>query len=308
MVTKISDFQIRVIDVSDSNGYIDWQKVKDAGITHAYIRVGFGRVIDSRFVENWKNAKGKVIRIPYWYLDYYSNHNGSEVNGIGDTAWGTEQANNCFDAIKNDNDGGAIGLDIENGGKAYSPPIAKVPDRVNAIAEAFVKRAQYLNKKGCTIYTSLGTFDFFSAFLKSLPLWVAWYNLYQTVASVLKAAKAGGWTGVCYLWQLSSDADGHIYGAEEKDIDVNVIVDADVFYALADVATNPSGAPNPVAGVKYTVTALIGLRKRSQPNTNSKIISVLPYRTTITVSAILNGWAQLVDGSGYVSTSWIKAV
>ena len=86
MGLKYSSFAIRGIDVSSHNGTIDWDK---ASCNFAGIRVGYGKTIDTKFAVNWANAKGKVKRMPYWYLDYYSNHNSSSsVNGTSDSQWG----------------------------------------------------------------------------------------------------------------------------------------------------------------------------------------------------------------------------
>jgi len=58
-----SSFPIRGIDVSQFNGTIDWSKVS---CNFAAIREGYGRTIDSKFLTNWQNAKGKVNLIPHW--------------------------------------------------------------------------------------------------------------------------------------------------------------------------------------------------------------------------------------------------
>ena len=50
-------YPIRGIDVSHHNGYIDWKRVAEHGITFAFIKATEGSDwIDSRFSENWKNA------------------------------------------------------------------------------------------------------------------------------------------------------------------------------------------------------------------------------------------------------------
>lgn len=44
---------LKGIDVSENNGYVDWNAVKAAGMDFAIIRLGFGnRHLDTNFYEN----------------------------------------------------------------------------------------------------------------------------------------------------------------------------------------------------------------------------------------------------------------
>ena len=82
MGITFASFPIRGVDVSQFNGTIDWSKVN---CNFAVIRSGFGRTIDRSFKINWANARGRVKRMSYWYLDYYSNYKtGSAINGTSD--------------------------------------------------------------------------------------------------------------------------------------------------------------------------------------------------------------------------------
>lgn len=56
------------IDVSQHNGYINWDSVKQSGIEFAILRLGWignknNHTIDTRFEENYKNAKACGIPI-----------------------------------------------------------------------------------------------------------------------------------------------------------------------------------------------------------------------------------------------------
>ena len=60
------------IDVSKYNGKIDWEKVRESGISFAMIRVGYGLgsggVMDSRFAYNYEKAKKYGVRVgAYFY-------------------------------------------------------------------------------------------------------------------------------------------------------------------------------------------------------------------------------------------------
>lgn len=57
-----------MIDVSEWQGQIDWQKVRDSGVKFAIIRAGLGNSIDKRAKENAVNAHKAGIHIGfYWY-------------------------------------------------------------------------------------------------------------------------------------------------------------------------------------------------------------------------------------------------
>lgn len=59
------------IDVSKHNGKIDWQKVKESGVTFAIIRAGYGKSLsqkDPTFEANYKGAKDAGLLVgAYWY-------------------------------------------------------------------------------------------------------------------------------------------------------------------------------------------------------------------------------------------------
>jgi GH25 family lysozyme M1 (1,4-beta-N-acetylmuramidase) len=235
MGLKYSSFAIRGIDVSQFNGTIDWTKVS---AHFSGIRVGYGRTIDTKFKENWLKSKGKVNRIPYWFMDYYSNHtSGATVNGMADAAWGKEQAETCWASLKSDPDG-SVFLDIENGHPSYSPAISTVSARAQAIAKGFLERMDELNGKRNGIYCSLGLLNWFSSWFRDRPLWVAWYNESQTPQTVLSSVAKNGWLGKCLIWQYTSDGDmdddgvgdGVAMGMAYKALDLNAWIGTSAQY------------------------------------------------------------------------------
>ncbi len=70
-------FDERGIDVSHHNGYINWKKVKKAGIKFAMIRVGYGTtkggIVDRQFVRNYKNARKNGIKVGIYLYSYADN-------------------------------------------------------------------------------------------------------------------------------------------------------------------------------------------------------------------------------------------
>ena len=204
MGTKFSSFAIRGVDVSQFNGTVDWSKIMAIKPHFSGIRLGFGVVADDQAVANWKNAKGKVNRLAYWYMDYYSNHiKGWGADGVSDRDWGRRQAEACWKLIKDDQDG-SVFLDIENGNPAYAPALSVVATRAKAIARGFLERMDELNGKKNGIYCSIGLLSWFDAWFKDRQLWCAWYNESQTIESVRKAVKNAGWVGKLLIWQYAS--------------------------------------------------------------------------------------------------------
>ena len=202
MGLKYKDFSIRGIDVSEFNGAINWSKVQGH---FAAIRVGHGRVTDKRFKNNWTGAKGKVNRLAYWYMDYYSNHDKStSAYGISDKDWGRVQAEKCWSLLKDDPEG-IVFLDIEK--SSYGPALSSVQPRVLTIAQSFFDHYDKFSGKVNGIYCSLSMCTYFNEKLRKRPLWVAWYNESQTIESVKKAVAARNWLGKCLIWQYASDGD-----------------------------------------------------------------------------------------------------
>ncbi|MBR1760632.1 MAG: hypothetical protein IJ741_05570 [Schwartzia sp.] len=59
------------IDVSENNGRVDWEAVKDAGIDFAIVRLGYGnRHLDERFYENINGAISAGLEVGVYYYSY----------------------------------------------------------------------------------------------------------------------------------------------------------------------------------------------------------------------------------------------
>lgn len=62
---------LRGIDVSENNGRVDWQAIKDAGIQFVIIRLGYGRNhLDSCFYENVNGAIDAGLKIGIYHYSY----------------------------------------------------------------------------------------------------------------------------------------------------------------------------------------------------------------------------------------------
>lgn len=61
----------RGIDVSELNGFVDWNAVKDAGIEFAIIRLGYGNQhLDENFYANINGAIDAELKVGVYYYSY----------------------------------------------------------------------------------------------------------------------------------------------------------------------------------------------------------------------------------------------
>jgi GH25 family lysozyme M1 (1,4-beta-N-acetylmuramidase) len=201
MGITFSSFSIRGIDTSTYNGVIDWSNMPAHFAAH---RVGYGRTLDNKFNINWANCK--INKFGYWYMDYYNNHISTHpVNGMSDSSWGKEQAENCYKFMGCNS---IVFLDIESTIGNYAPKIESVRTRVLAIAKAFLIRIDQLNGKKNGIYCSLGLLDWFDDWFKDRPLWVAWYPYRQyntSTSAIVQMVIDKGWKVKPLIWQYASD-------------------------------------------------------------------------------------------------------
>ncbi len=67
------------IDVSENNGFIDWQMAASSGVEFAIIRLGWGkRHLDRRFYENINGAFNAGLKVGVYYYSYAVTQEESE--------------------------------------------------------------------------------------------------------------------------------------------------------------------------------------------------------------------------------------
>jgi lysozyme len=69
-----SRYPVRGIDVSHHQGEIDWQRVRDSGVSFAYIKATEGKDFnDTRFQQNWEDARqAEIPRGAYHFFTFCS--------------------------------------------------------------------------------------------------------------------------------------------------------------------------------------------------------------------------------------------
>lgn len=142
-----SDSPIIGIDVSEFNGTIDWNQVKAAGISYAYIRVGYRgygygtMVLDKQFYNNIKNASAVGMDIGlYFYTQAIS------------TQEAVEEANYVLDKIQGYTIKYPIVIDTEQADPSERSRNLSKESRTN-IMKAFCDRVNQAGYKG-QIYAS----------------------------------------------------------------------------------------------------------------------------------------------------------
>ena len=142
-----ADSPIIGIDVSEFNGTIDWNQVKAAGISYAYIRVGYrgygygSMVLDKQFYNNIKNASSVGMDIGlYFYTQAIS------------TDEAIEEANYVIDKIQGYTIKYPIVIDTEQADPSERSRDLSKESRTN-IMKAFCDRVTQAGYKG-QIYAS----------------------------------------------------------------------------------------------------------------------------------------------------------
>jgi len=283
-MTSYSAMPVKGIDVSQFNGTIDWSKT--SAFSFAGIRVGYGNVKDTKFDTNWKQAKNRLERMPYWYGDYYSHRNANM--GITDAQWGVKQAQNCYAWLKDDF--GEIPMMLDMEASTYGGKITFLnAGRVTAVYRAMMTEYDRLTGRRCGIYCSLGFIPLLGSWFRDRDLWIAWYNRNISVEYVIKSARDKGWKGPIRIWQYASDGDfdedgigeGKEYGMEANTLDLNAYLGTVQDWSswlgtTPPIVTPPAEDPvvpeAPEFGWKKeitvaTVNAASGLNVRSKPTT-----------------------------------------
>lgn len=185
------------IDVSEHNGLINWDSVKNDGVEYALIRCGFGQNIESQddkyFHINMDNALNAGVKVGVYFYSYASD---------GDMAAG--EAEHCLRLITPYKD--KLSLPV-----FYDLEEDKIKANVYSIYTMF---EAILNENGFNVgcYASQYWFD---TVLKPVGITYSW------------VAK---WSGTqpdwgCDIWQFTST--GHCSGVSGN-VDCDVVIDPDM--------------------------------------------------------------------------------
>lgn len=237
------------IDVSNWQGYIDYQQVKNDGIEVVYIKSSQGNnIVDSYFKINYNNAKANGLKVGFYH--FLTARNEEEA---------LNQAEFFASVISNTNPDCKLAMDFEVFGNL-------TVTEVNNISRIFLERVKEITGKDVIIYSD--TFNASNVFREELaqsyPLWIAEYGV-----EIPRETNWETWEGFQYTSRGKIDG---IRGYVDRDKFTNKIFLQDNSQII------PTGAPeNYNQDTSYTV---------EKGDTLSGI--ALKYGTTVRELVILN--------------------
>lgn len=150
------------IDVSNWQGYINYEEVKNEGINIIYIKSSQGdNIIDSYFKINYNNAKANGLKVGFYH--FLTARNEEEA---------IRQAEFFSSVISNTSPDCKLAMDFEVFGDL-------TVSEVNNISQVFLERVKEITRKDVIIYSD--TFNASNVFGAELaqkyPLWIAEYGV-----------------------------------------------------------------------------------------------------------------------------------
>lgn len=194
------------VDISHWQGVADFPKMKKNGASFVILKASQNNFADKVFKENWGAAKDAgILRGAYHFFDM---RDGSDAPKL--------QADYFCSILEEDMGELLPVLDFESPGVAGYPEYPSHEECVSIVTQ-FCERVKKNLKFYPMIYTNLAGIQRLSpltSMLKSLDLWIAWYNTKSHTPQI------GSWPDWRY-WQYKSTGDGHAFGVDSLGIDMN---------------------------------------------------------------------------------------
>lgn len=155
------------IDVSNWQGYIDYEKVRNAGIDVVYIESSIGSdYIDPYFELNYENAKLNGLRVGvYHYVT---------ARSITEAEQEAQFFASCISGKKIDC---RLAMDFEEFGSLNK-------EQINDISRAFLNRLVELTGKETVVYSDLSNAEDVFELSDVSPLWIAYYGDYVQLRGI----------------------------------------------------------------------------------------------------------------------------
>ena len=165
-ITPQSELKYQGIDVSDWQGYINYNQVKNDGIDIVYIKASQGQKIKDPYFElNYENAKANNLKVGFYHFLTATNIEEAEKEAIFFSSVISGKKVDC-----------KLALDYEQFNDINI-------EKINQIALAFMKKVEELTKKQVIIYSDLynsrNTFN--SEVANNSELWLAYYGDYRNL-------------------------------------------------------------------------------------------------------------------------------
>ena len=158
MAPDSNDF-LEGIDVSNWQGYIDYEKVKNAGIDIIYIESSIGKdYIDPYFELNYENAKINGLKVGVYH--YLTARSITEAE---------QEAEFFASVISGKKIDCKLAMDFEEFGSLNN-------EQINDISRAFLNRLTELTGKETIVYSDLSNAINRFKISEISPLWIAYYG------------------------------------------------------------------------------------------------------------------------------------
>lgn len=157
------------IDVSDWQGYIDYNQVKNAGIQIVYIKASQGNNIKDPYFEiNYENAKTNNLKVGFYHYLTATTIEEAQNQAIFFSSVISGKTSDC-----------KLALDYEQFGNVNN-------EEINKIALAFMEKVKELTRKEIILYSDLYNSErtFNSTISENYDLWLAYYGDYENLQDI----------------------------------------------------------------------------------------------------------------------------
>lgn len=194
------------VDISHWQGSPDFTKMKSAGVSFVLIKASQNQFTDPSFAESWVAAKeAGLLRGAYHFYDMREGSVGPK-----------DQAEYFSGLLENDPGELLPVIDFEDPGVAGYPGYP-THGECETIIHQFSGRVKKRLKHYPMFYSNLSGIQALSplsALVRSLDLWIAWYN---TTSHTPLTGTFPNWR----IWQYRTTGNGEKFGVQSKGIDLN---------------------------------------------------------------------------------------
>ncbi len=254
-LSQQSELKYEGIDVSDWQGYIDYNQVRNSGIEVVYIKASQGKNIKDPYFElNYENAKANNLKVGFYHFLTATTVEEAEQQAIFFASVISGKQADC-----------KLAMDYEQFGGVST-------EEINQIAMAFIQKVKEITEKQVIIYSDLyNSENTFNSELSSQgELWLAYYGDYRNLENV--NSRWNKFIGVQYTDK------GNVAG-------INGNVDRDLFTEEIFLDDNSEIPNNENPNGNYNTETIYYTVKRGD---NLSTIASL-YGTTVQEIAQING-------------------
>lgn len=168
-IQSSSELEYEGMDVSNWQGYIDYEAVRNAGIEVVYIKASQGSNIkDAYFDINYENAKQNGVKVGFYHFLTATNEEEAQEEARFFSRVISEKTADC-----------KLVMDYEVFGGVGR-------EQINNIARTFLETVEEITNKEIIIYSDLSnaqnTFD--ASLAQDYELWLAYYGNYNELINV----------------------------------------------------------------------------------------------------------------------------